>query len=477
MSSDHLRMLEMSAILNPASPEPVNPYAADRAPADMPFRFLDLPRELRDAIYKELLQLKPSWKLISTNGNKPQWIYGEHRHGYPDTQILRVNRKVYGEARLVFLQENLFIRFTTTIILVKVTHHLFRAAKLLGEREKGLRFKGFVATYSVLHEESREKRTADERLAEAATNFQCLVPLGMLHLLCKKIVGDAWETPNYHTKFSHWVQLHGAYSNSTERGSTECLDLYSAMVQKKVLSEFRLAFKELFPNFKVRGNVPATLLDETIADIAVVKPRDPIKVIAGLESLKQHSKELYREKQYRLAGDKCTELEIEIKKLYQTFIGDEVAKVGGQIFRNELAQRRFENLLRKVKYFVKFLQENEAKSTFDRKVANNLISTIICAWKYLQALAARVNSSTWFPSIPQGTKLSLLSAVGYRLTGQADARESREKACLEVAEKYIVKAQGMAPGDITIQTEYDLIAAWKMTVLERNRSQQQTPNV
>lgn len=480
MSEDHeigklhdvLELSETSG--TSAISQPVEPDSVDQLVAK-PFRFLDLPRELRDLICKELVQVKLTSNESRAKGHgdwKQRSMYGDHRRGYPHLQILRLSRKVHAEARYVFLQENLFIRFVTTMSLAEI-EQLFKGMQFCAQGEKSLNFKGVVADCSAINTDIQEtgiQRLLDGRPVNVPI-FQCIIPFSQLPLLCRHILRVARETPNYHKKFHHAVTLQDPYANSTEGGSTDSLvprSFYSTKVQKKLLTEFRCAFKELFPKFEVHGNVSGALRDATIADITVVRHRNPMKVLASLDSIKERSKKLYREKHYKQGRSAYRELEFEIKKMHETFIGDEVAKVGGLNFRNELAKMRFENLLRNVKYLIKAMQEEiETLDAFDRATSATLEDSITTTWKYSHRLADNVNGSTWFPPIQQGSKLAFLSAVGYRLKGQAKDNEAHEKMLLGIAERYIVKAQGLAAGDLAIEAEYELIAAWKLKVEER----------
>lgn len=58
-----------------------------------PFRFLDLPRELRDEVYLELLICRSNYK------NKP----------LAHSAILRANRQIYGEAHQIIYKENSWV--------------------------------------------------------------------------------------------------------------------------------------------------------------------------------------------------------------------------------------------------------------------------------------------------------------------------------------------------------------------------------
>jgi len=69
----------------------------------MPFPFLDLPRELRDQIYNEAL---------NSNVFREQLEDGYSRYNF-EWALLRVNRQIYHEAKIVYLKNFVFVRIET----------------------------------------------------------------------------------------------------------------------------------------------------------------------------------------------------------------------------------------------------------------------------------------------------------------------------------------------------------------------------
>lgn len=91
------------------------------------FRFLDFPREIRDAVYKELVQVFD----VSKDHRPPRT-----RMTY--LEILRVNHQIHQESKYVFLQANLFVKITSCPS-IKIPPHCF-----CSHPEKFQHFKDFV---------------------------------------------------------------------------------------------------------------------------------------------------------------------------------------------------------------------------------------------------------------------------------------------------------------------------------------------
>ncbi|KAI1132741.1 hypothetical protein F5Y10DRAFT_260896 [Nemania abortiva] len=84
-----------------------------------PFRFLDLPRGVRERVYRELLIYSPRRK--KEDDDTP---YSScHCKGPQNLGLLRVNRKVYNEAARIFWSENRH-RFDSVDIFISVIHDL-----------------------------------------------------------------------------------------------------------------------------------------------------------------------------------------------------------------------------------------------------------------------------------------------------------------------------------------------------------------
>ncbi|CAG8976267.1 hypothetical protein HYALB_00009442 [Hymenoscyphus albidus] len=449
--------------------QPVSIDFASMELATKKFPLLELPRELRDAIYKVALEFDFTVDASIAKGT---------RYGFPNLRILRLNRQVYEEARYVFLRGSLFIRVATTMPLAEVNQlDVFgvnlRTIRKCVEGEKCKHFMGSVMDYSIINTDLSLVSVGANGAPERTVRF--IIPLQVLQFLCSHIARVAFQTPDYHKKYQHVVSLKDPYIHLTNHVTRS---FYNVKVQEKILSVFRLNFKELFPYFYVSGDVSAPLEDAAISDIAVVKHRDPWRTLADLEGIVQHSKQRYREKDYEGASVFCTSLEQNIKRIHRTFIGDRLAEMGGQDFRYRLLAMRLGNHLRDLKYAIKLAESGiqDSRTSLSSKTRYMPQTTAHNMWRYYGETRAHTSGSNWWPTIQQAIKMYLRSAIAYRLTGKmmldATDREQLEKICMERAEKYIAVAMGRWPNDLAVEAEYLLISAWKQRIHERERNQQ-----
>ncbi|CAG8962472.1 hypothetical protein HYFRA_00014202 [Hymenoscyphus fraxineus] len=448
--------------------QPIGIDFASMESATKRFPFLELPRELRDAIYKLALEFDFTVDDTIAKGT---------RYGFPNVRILRLNRQVYEEARYVFLKESLFIRVATTMPLKELNQrdaigvNLGRIRKCV-EGEKCKQFLGSVMDYSIMQTDPSLIPVGADGAPEQIVRF--IIPFEVLQFLCGHIARVAVQTPDYHKKYQHVVSLRDPYihlANDVTRS------FCNVKVQEKILSVFRFDFKELFPYFYVSGDVSAPLEDATITDITVVKHRDPWRTLADLDGIVQQCKQRYREKDYVGASVFCTSLEQKIKRFDRTLIGDRLAEIGGQAFRHELSAMRHKNNLRDLKYVIK-RAENEieaSRTSHGERIPSMPRRTVDRMWHDFRETRTHVSGSTWWPTIQQWIKMYLRSAIAYRLSGQI-ARdfkndEPQEKVCMKIAEKAIAVAKDNWPNDLAVEAEYILISSWKQHIHEKERDQ------
>lgn len=96
----HLRQPPYRTMASPAAATSAGPSASPSLPA-LPFRFLDLPLELREQIYS--LYFRPADRLQKSTALENEGFHGGvYRF---DMRVLRVSRQVWREARKVWRRE------------------------------------------------------------------------------------------------------------------------------------------------------------------------------------------------------------------------------------------------------------------------------------------------------------------------------------------------------------------------------------
>ena len=113
------------------------------------FRLLDLPAEIRDSIYHEILCMWSTYPV--------QWNGDSHELSVPkgakkntiEAAILRTNRQVYQEAKTVMLTGNQFIRGLGNVSIETFIMPNNLPVLTLNNRKAGDEFKGFVLTHTI----------------------------------------------------------------------------------------------------------------------------------------------------------------------------------------------------------------------------------------------------------------------------------------------------------------------------------------
>jgi hypothetical protein len=107
--------------------------------AQQPFRFLDLPGELRNKIYDLLLCTFH----VQSNGLRPRELC-RAKHN-TESNILRANRQIHREAYYVMIKTNRFVCIQSTFILPLHAIMSIRPVPIVAKDSHSiLRFPGFV---------------------------------------------------------------------------------------------------------------------------------------------------------------------------------------------------------------------------------------------------------------------------------------------------------------------------------------------
>ncbi|CAG8981357.1 hypothetical protein HYALB_00013851 [Hymenoscyphus albidus] len=425
------------------------PLDEPQQPDNKPFRFLGLPPEIRDAIYKELLKIVPTWKPSSRN-------------------------QVHNKAKRVFLKTNLFVQFTTdlpfeqpqpTIIgengwqMPQAPYRLNQAmimdfGFLWDKQYLNRHFKGAVMDYTL-------KRI--EPLLTESNLISCILPLAQVQILCERIREVAYSLPRFHHLYNQKVTLLDPYENKHEEsinGSLVPNSFYSVKLQKKLLRGFSSTFDELLPNFEVQGKVSETLRIATISGVTVVRNHDPTKFLGRLVIMNMRRKELQIEKDWKGAVHECEILEERIGAVHQTHVGEAIARVGRINLRNVVAEMEFLTLYHKLKCLLLHVEELYARDGTNFLwlwPAYTLQETILVADEFRKKLRVPEAGwhTNWHPIVDKLAKFFRREATAMRLLGRyahhLSYMDGYEYACLQFAETSIMQAEAIAPDDLAIR--------------------------
>lgn len=226
--------------------------------ANKPFRFLSLPAEIREHVYRELL---------CTANNRCDLGEGEHLYRF-DLSLFYVNRQIYYEARKVFGQENIFVRIETP--WAEAAQHIAGEGQvpILVQDPKADRFEHYhlsvaidAAHYQYLEHESR-------RLVIMADD---------LPTFCKMWFYSDLSHPYLNSHLDLVLHIRNPYSTSLEQTPVP------KALQQKLLEPFGMV--KGLNTVSVHGEHYASL-QKSMRDAMAIPPSSPEECLDAATKLK-----------------------------------------------------------------------------------------------------------------------------------------------------------------------------------------------
>ncbi|KAF1972850.1 hypothetical protein BU23DRAFT_144373 [Bimuria novae-zelandiae CBS 107.79] len=279
-----------------------------------PFRFLDLPRELRDEVYKLLLcNFKAAPKLyVNDVDDKPCGYYVRTIH----PAILRVNKQLHREAYAIMVKTNRFIhckfygRLPFEQMLEANTQRI-----ICHHTDQVTAFTGYTMSVSVapeglawFHPEMHQFVARDNTMA-----VHCMI-LGEDCAGLTTTLSDL-HMPN-HAKTLDVTVAVAPYLEGRMLMEREPLDPFfnECGTQEDLLAPFRKKLRGM-QNFKITG-VDPTLVIAVKEDIAKDEWTDPKAVIAGLQAAKQRGNDAFKAKELRLASQAWEDAVSDVERIH-----------------------------------------------------------------------------------------------------------------------------------------------------------------
>lgn len=211
------------------------------------FRLLDLPAEIRDSIYHEILCTWSTYP-VQWNGDSHELSVpkGAKKHKI-ETAILRTNRQVYQEAKTVLLTGNQFIRVVVWGMFPYETFIMPNNLPVLtlNNKKASDEYKGFVMTHTIdISYDPDEVKSPDEvvilrrdldlfvqTVAQVETPFPELVDHQSKHQVTIHNLFVGTLTPHYLDR-KNQVSISLANYGSTERRRVATLFMANRHIRK-----------------------------------------------------------------------------------------------------------------------------------------------------------------------------------------------------------------------------------------------------
>lgn len=398
------------------------------------FRFLDLPLEIRNQVYENLLCPKADRHVDED----------EHNHGSDiaplfETAILYANRQVYAEAREAMLKGNKFVRVFTrgvivTAILARVPVQVVVHSHFTREDPVVRNFKGAVMSYVL-----RDEQDVQEH-GQAPCNTCDMLILGRdLDAFVRGVGDPVIGGPKMATSVKHHINIHDPFKKSRDPNYN------NLRAQRPLLQPFRDHFHG-FADVKIDGKVDRALAADVIREVNQETMPDPEDFIASIQKLKDEGNAFFHSDNFLKATQRWCSASAMMQRLRFSRIWSRVKTQLGPDFVDALAELFFN------------IHSNQAQAALaeirrfypdeygldDELIIHALES--IGQNSHMANTAAQAFESTWQPSARQQAKLCFRSAQAARLTGD-----------LQFAQDFIERALDLQPGDVAVQKEADEI--------------------
>lgn len=383
-----------------------------------PFRFLELPREIRNYVYMLLLcNFEAAVVLVRSDRDTVARIT-QHKYNI-ETAILATNRQIHSEARGILLQETQFVKvdvqFQDRREAIKGIFVPTRVPIFTLNRDVINKFGGHTMSYTLAEE-------AEEAEAQNSS-FVCMILHRDFDLLCRALVNADFWMPGFGSKTKHTIVLHQSLSRDQ---------------QERLLAPFRRRLRGL-KAVAIYGEVEPSLAKAVVSEAGRNHWQDPESIIEDLRKQEEVGSEYQRSGNSKMCSETWERACVQIKRLRngpswnalaynRTLVGD-LSELWFNL-NMKLAQSNIENVQR------------EARDD-PHLAAGNANSALGALQNALDRLS---DSEGWEPSQQQVTNLWCTKAKVHRLRGDySDARNA-----IGIAEK-------LSPNDPMVLGEKTLL--------------------
>ncbi|KAG8167156.1 hypothetical protein KVR01_002845 [Diaporthe batatas] len=406
---------------------------------DNPFRFLDLPFEVRNAIYHVILCDPPPAKLRRVEQADLLWLpEGMAKITHPrEIQILHTNHQVHAEARDVMLRGNQFVRIRARGV-GQVIKGFFLARQIpiirttARSRET---FKGFVMTHSI---ELASDQPAEFPGSEHDADIDLVILQRDHGLFCEALATrGVLMVRGFGRLTRHRLTIHNPFE------STLSPRFLGEKNQERLLQPYRDHLRG-FLHFSVDGSVRSSLAESVKHAVAKEDLPEPDAVLAEFKRDKDLGNRYFRQKEFHKAAEAYTTGYIKVALIRNGNLWSQVAARGGQGFLHGVSETYYQVCLNCAQNILVFLREtSESDKTKIQYYCGK------ADYHVKSAMAAGENfTSDWRPNLQQMAKLSFRAASIERVLGNMDAA----KSLIDIARQ-------QAPRDPVIRREAEEIDA------------------
>jgi len=407
-----------------------------------PFRFLDLPGEIRNNIYDLLLC---SWEdeLKQDGRGGVAKRYAE----YDAVDLLRTNKQIHEEAFDYMMKRNQFVRVTCRGLDV---HTLFlgdEVIPIVSGGKRAMQFEGYMMHLTLSKPAlSAERSNFSER--------ELMVLRSDLPVLCRELdiesaMTGVYSTANEHLNICATVSFNPFHP-----------EMFTPAIQQHLLEPIATYLRGV-TNLSISGPVSTRIAETVKSQIAQPRWTDPKATLDSIHTGVDVGKRQWQNDEYYAASESWDYAMRTLERMRHSSSWLNLKESGGEDFVNSTADLYFTlNLLRAA-----FLQVDMAgehvfiRRLVERNGARSLAHLRKC--ETASAMFVQHVGATWGPSNEQVSKMLYRQARCLRLLKASDN--------VVRAVTLIQQAAALAPNDIAIRDEKDAVQNWQSEVEEAQR--------
>ena len=411
------------------------------------FRFRDLPAEIRNKIYRELLcDFKPQ----PTTIDPASMLELAPAHHDIDTAILRTSKAVYREAYDVMIKTNRFVKITSVRGLpLWLLLNGLRVPIVTSDKGRVDKFKGYVLAVHLGCENPLP-------IPEGSDGSRFLVPctLMVLHrdvdVFCLALTDGDAHAPG----FSENLQISMTVApdlneQKTSHNTPSLRDFFSESMQKRLLAPFRTRLRG-YKAVKIQGYVDQALANTVREEMKLDRWSDPEQVLADFAAAKEEGSRLFQLRKVDEGTLIWQDAAVDLDKMLESSSWPTLVKRGGECFISQLAELYF--LVRlNVAHVTIARMQNPTSLYFEFEG--------IMAKDALNSATRSLKRDHWMRGYKYRPSDQHLAKLRYRFA--LLLRLQDEPGTVDRALSYIDGALRLQPGDAAILKERNHILAWQ----------------
>lgn len=406
----------------------------------MPFRFLDLPLEVRNDIYNIILCHPPPptlWPL------EQQDLVGLPREDsylcHPsETQILRVNHQVHFEAKDVMLRGNQFIHVRVRnstgmgVFIQKIVRWRQVPIRVM-EPGSRYRFKGFVMTYLIDWVEKIPLHAAGLLDKPQGDDVEFMILRRDLDVFCETLAFLGLATlAKFDEGSRHTVEIHNPFDGTLSP------DFMSEMNQERLLQPFCDHFQG-FTSVSIHGHVSPRVSEAVQKRLA--KEPSPEEALVDIQNVKDLGNFFFRQKESHKAAAAYWIACHKVRAIKLRSSWTQMRTQGGVSFVQALAELYYQISLNAAQNMFTYLRDiYDPIPHKEGRLAENYINTATGT--------SEMFDSAWVPTLAQMAKANYRMACLQRAMGN-----------VQEAKVWIDQARLQAPSDQIIRREAEEVEA------------------